>query len=773
MKLKKVHGLAAAGLVVAAGAAVYFLAVAREPGFARLTAGRAFNVVLVTLDTVRADAVGCYGRRDVRTPTLDAWAADGVRFENCFAQTPLTLTSHVTLMTGTQPLFHGVRDNGAFVVPPKMVTMAELFKAKGYATGAFIAAYVLDSQWGLDQGFDLYYDKFDLKKFPRMSLEAVQRPANEVLDAALPWLEARKGGPFFAWVHLYDAHAPYDPPAPYDKEYAALPYLGEIAFVDAQLLRLRRFLESNGLADHTIVVLAGDHGESLGEHGEATHGFFVYQSALRVPLIIATPFPRFRGIVSSEAAGLVDVLPTVCRMAGLAIPDEVQGRSLLGAFFGRPDRRPPLVYSETYYPRFHFGWSELKAVQNARYKLILAPRPELYDLTADPREERNLAAAEPQVFRKLSGEAETFMRQASRNAYELDTSRVDAKARERLSALGYVGSFTDQTRLEGKALADPKDKITVYNELAVAREMAKDGRPGEAVDVVRRIVATDPDIPDAYFTLGSLLAQDEKLTEAIEAFKQLLERKPDEAFAALNVTRLYERMGRLDEAERFAEEYLRRGFEEPQMLLMLGDLKLRRKDYDGAVPYFERSLTLDADLPEACEALATIGIAKGDLAGAADYLRKAQALDPRLGNIHYRLGWIAERQGRPDEAEAEYLKEIEISPRHFQALYNLARIYDSSGRLDQERQMLERGLEADPKFPLTYLYLARLDLAQDRSLPEAVGLVEKGLALAPEPAETVRAYFLLSELYRRLGDAARSRDYAAKGRALAAETGRK
>jgi arylsulfatase A-like enzyme/Tfp pilus assembly protein PilF len=765
--------LAAAGIVVAAAAAVYFLAKPAEPGFGRLTQGRDFNVVLVTLDTVRADALGCYGRRDIRTPTLDALAAQGVRFESCFAQTPLTLTSHVTLMTGTQPLFHGVRDNGAFVVSPKMITMAELFKAKGYATGAFIGAYVLDSQWGLDQGFDVYYDKFDLKKFQRISLESVRRPANEVLDAALPWLEARKGGPFFAWIHLYDAHAPYTPPAPYDRQYAALPYLGEIAFADAQLLRLRRFLESNGLLDRTFIVVAGDHGESLGEHGEATHGFFIYRSTLRVPLIIATPFPQFQGIVSAEAAGLVDVLPTVCRMAGLPVPDEVQGRSLLPAFFGRSDRKPPLIYSETYYPRFHFGWSELKAVQNARYKLILAPEPELYDVAADPGEEHNLVSTEPRVYRDLSAEAETFMRKAGRNAYQLDTSNIDAKARERLSALGYVGSFTDQAKLRGKALADPKEKISVYNELAQARDLAKDGKPGVAIDAIRRVITADPDIPDAYFTLGSLLAQDQRPEEAVEAFKQVLERKPDEGFAAFNIVRIYEQMGQLEEAERFAMEYLRKGFEEPQLLLMLGNMKLLRKDYDAAIPYFERTLALDAESADSCDALATAYIAKGDLARAGDYLRKALALDPRLANVHYRIGWIAEKQGRVEDAEAEYLKEIEISPAHFKALYNLARIYGSTGRPDQERQMLEKGLAADPKFPLTYLYLARLDLARNERYAEAIDLAQKGIGLHPEPADLAMGYSLLSELYRRVGDAARSQDYAAKGRALAAANARK
>ena len=253
LKRRIVIAAAAAGLALAA-VAVYLSRPRGGPDFGRLRGGRDLNVILVTLDTTRADRLGCYGFRNVETPTIDLFASRGVRFERCYAQTPLTLPSHTTLMTGTLPLFHGVRDNGGFVVPSPLVTMAELFKDRGYATGAFIAAYVLDSKWGLDQGFDTYFDKFDLGKFKRISLGTVQRPANEVMAEALPWLERNKGGKFFAWIHLYDPHSPYDPPPPYDKLYAAHPYLGEIAFADSQLRRLWELLETNGLDRNTVIV---------------------------------------------------------------------------------------------------------------------------------------------------------------------------------------------------------------------------------------------------------------------------------------------------------------------------------------------------------------------------------------------------------------------------------------------------------------------------------------------------------------------------------------
>ena len=342
----------------------------QEPGFAQLRGNHQFNLILITLDTTRADHLACYGCTHVETPTIDRFAEHGVRFERCFAQTPLTLPSHTSIMTGTLPLFHGVRDNGGVFVPQGLETLAELFKHKGYETGAFVAAYVLDSKWGLNQGFDYYFDRFDLSKFKRISLGTVQRPANEVMDEALPWLEKRKDKNFFAWVHLYDPHSPYEPPAPFNKQYAEHPYLGEIAFADSQIQRLWRFLETSSLLDRTFLVFAADHGESLGEHNESSHGFFIYQGAIHVPLIIVTPFKRFQGVVSPETASLVDLMPTICEMEGIPIPIQVQGKSLLPAFYNHRQKEAPLAYSETYYPRFHYGWSDLKSIQNEKYKLI-------------------------------------------------------------------------------------------------------------------------------------------------------------------------------------------------------------------------------------------------------------------------------------------------------------------------------------------------------------------------------------------------------------------
>jgi arylsulfatase A-like enzyme/predicted Zn-dependent protease len=770
MKAKKRSPAIAGAIVavVAVAAAAYFALSRREPSFAKLRGGRDLNVILVTLDTTRADRLGCYGFRNVETPTIDLFALRGVRFERCYAQTPLTLPSHTTLMTGTLPPFHGVRDNGGFVVPSQLKTMAELFKDKGYATGAFIAAYVLDSKWGLDQGFDTYFDKFDLGKFKRISLGTVQRPANEVMAEALPWIERNKGGKFFAWLHLYDPHTPYEPPPPYDKLYAAHPYLGEIAFVDSQLRRLWDLLTANGLDRNTVLVLAGDHGESLGEHAEQSHGFFIYQGAIHVPLIVATPFPKFQGVVSSEVTGLSDVLPTVCEMAGLPIPAEVQGHSLLPAFSGRRRKAPAPAYSETYYPRFHYGWSDLKSVQDERYKIILAPVPELYDVVADPREEKNLVYLEKEVYDKLSAEAESFIRKSGQNAYETDLSKVDEETREKLSALGYVGSFTDPAKLAGKKLADPKEKIAVFNELSRAREMGMGGKPDEAIEVIRGIIASDPDITDAYFTIGNIHFQQQKYREAIDYFQQVLGRKPDDTFAAINVTLAYEGMGEYDEAEKFLLGYMKKGVEDPQFYFMLGNMSFIQKKYDKAVPYFEKCISLNAESAGSQNMLAAIAIVTGDLDGAERHLEEALRLNPKLSNAHYNRAQVSEKRGRTAEAEAEYLKELEISPKHFKSMYNLSRLYRETGDVKKEYEYLKACQDADPRFPLTYFYLARIYLNRGERTEEAVDLVKKGIDLKPDKAELPLGYFLLADLYSRLGNMALSDEYAQKGRALAA-----
>lgn len=762
---------AGAAVVVAAGLLAFLLFRPKAPDFGRLRDGKTPNVILITVDTLRADKVGCYGAANASTPTMDAFAARGIRYENCISQTPLTLPAHTTIMTGTLPVFHGVRDNGGFVVPSELVTMAETFKSKGYDTAAFVAAYVLDSKWGLDQGFDTYFDKFDLSRFEKISLGEVQRPANEVIDEALGWLDKKKNGKFFAWIHLYDPHTPYAPPEPFNSQYPRNPYLGEVAFTDTQLARLWDYLDRNGLRDNLFLVFAADHGESLGEHQESTHGFFVYQAALHVPLIIVTPFPGLQGVTSKETVGLVDIMPTVCDMAGIPIPSAVQGKSLVPSFFApgtAPDR---LAYSETFYPRYHYGWSDLRSVQDGRFKLILAPVPELYDLDRDPGEEKNLVYLEKKVFEDLSARAKALMEEAGRNALEVDLGKVDEETREKLAALGYIGSFTDPSRLQGQKLANPKDKIGVFNELSRARESGLGGDPEEAIKTIQAIIAGDPTIADAHFSLGNVFYKARRFKEATESFKRSLELKPDDSFAVINIANSYQAMGRFDEAEKFVLDYLARGFEDSQLYFLLGNLKVHHNEPDKAVPYFEKCLAANPRSASAHNALAAVYLnrdGEGDLARAEEHLSSAAAINPTLMSLRYNTAQLREKQGRLAEAADLYLQEIEDSPKSYKALYNLSRTYRLMGREEEEFDALKKTIEAEPEFPIAYFYLARIELRRGRDFEAAIALAKKGIDLKPAPADLPLGYFLLADLYNRAGDGARSEEYARKGQAAAA-----
>jgi arylsulfatase A-like enzyme/predicted Zn-dependent protease len=743
----------------------YLFFIPRRSSFPRLKEGKEYNYILITVDTLRADRIHCYGFSAIKTPFMDLFASKGIKFEKCIAQTPLTLPSHTSILTGTYPLFHGVRDNGGFLVPQELLTMAEFFKDKGYQTAAFVAAYVLDSKWGLDQGFDYYFDNFDLSRFQKISLGSVQRPANEVMDEALSWLERKKEERFFIWIHLYDPHTPYEPPPPFDEKYRRFPYLGEIAFTDSQLGRLWKFLLESNILDNSFLIFASDHGESLGEHGEKTHGFFVYQEGIHVPLIFVTPFEKLQGISSSQVVSLVDIMPTVLEMAEIPIPSQVQGESLVPNFF-KPERLHSYAYAETFYPRFHYGWSELKSIQNQRYKLILAPEAELYDLTGDPDERNNLVSTHNKVLTKLKAEADKFMAKYSENAHEIDYRKMDEETREKLAALGYIGTFADSSKLEGKKLANPKEKIVVFNKLSRAKEIGLQGKVDEAVSIIKGIIADDPDIVDAYFSLGNIYFKHGKYEEAIESFLESMERKPDDAFTVINIANAYRRMGKNEEAEQFILSHLEKGISDSQFYFILGSIKSIQKNYDEAIKYYQQCLTLNPSSSSSHNALAAIYLSNDDLLNAEKHIKSVLELNPELSNAHYNLAQLREKKGELRKAEEAYKKELEYLPNHFKACFNLSRLYRILGQEEEELEYLEKTIEINPDFPMSYFYLARIYLNKGQNFEEAVSLVKKGIDLKPDKKDLPLGYFLLADLYNRLGNESLSSEYAKKGQEL-------
>jgi arylsulfatase A-like enzyme len=460
------------GSILAAVAAVLCLFVSlttfrpnlipKRPG-TLVSAGRRpdLNLLVITLDTTRADVIGTYGGRAV-TPTLDQLASTGVVFEQASTVAPLTFPAHCSLFTGLFPPGHQVHENGQVALASKFVTLAERLNARGFQTGAFVSSFVLDHEWGLNQGFDVYRDP-SLHPGP-IDRDSLRSPADRVVDDALGWLHEVGGRRFFAWLHFYDAHAPAQPPPEFASPNGQDAYVGAVGFIDFQLSRVIAFLEERGLLNHTVIVVVGDHGESLGEHGEASHGLFVYQSVMHVPLIIHAPFAKMHGRRVSDPVRIVDVTPTVLDLLGQTAAPATDGKTLVPLMSGAVKELGLEVYSESRYGFDRFGWSPLMALRQGRFKLILAPRPELYDLASDPHEMTNL-------YRQRAGLATALTRRLHEIEQLADAQRaadvpaIDSDTRARLAALGYVSASRSRSPVDAaEQLADPKDRIELYRQ---------------------------------------------------------------------------------------------------------------------------------------------------------------------------------------------------------------------------------------------------------------------------------------------------------------------
>jgi len=735
----------------------------------RLAAGRVdgLNVLLITLDTTRADRIGAYGFPAVETPAIDRLAREGVLFERAISPAPLTLPAHSSIFTSKFPPRHGVRDNGGFFLDAAETTLAERLKSRGFQTGGFVGAYVLDSKWGVDQGFDTYFDDFDLTKYQSLSLGSVDRPGNEVADRALQWLDTVTGSRFFGWVHFYDAHSTYAPPEPFKTRYANRPYAGEIAFVDSQVARLVGWLEQRDLLDRTVVVVIGDHGESLGEHGESTHGFFVYEGVARVPFIIRAPYDTMHGRRIADVVRSVDVMPTVLDLVGVRLDDPHDGQSLIPLMTGARTELGLEAYSEAVYPQFHFGWSQLTALHSGRFKYIAAPRPELYDLQEDPREEQNLFAERGPLAARMAERLEAIAADAAAERPAAPAPEVDPDARERLAALGYIGTFTTTRRADGATLADPKDKIHLFNLMTKARELARhDPESPAAIEALERITREDPDVIDAWFMLGNEYYRRRRYEQAIAQYRRALALKPDYDLALINMANSYRALGRDEEAmlgyRRFMEIDPRNAhirYETAQILVDNGKLAEAREQ-------LEQALAIEPKLAAARNALGVVALRLGDPTRAEQEIRAAIAEKPDVRLAHFNLALLAEERGDLRTALAEYTREIENHPQSFRAHFNMGKVHEALGNRAAQVEAYRAAIAANPEFAEGHLFLAKLYLDANTHLTEAVDLARKGIALAPHSEYAPLGHYVIADIYSRLGRREAAEREAAIGRRL-------
>jgi arylsulfatase A-like enzyme/tetratricopeptide (TPR) repeat protein len=657
------------------------------------------NVLLVTIDTLRADALGCDGGPAI-TPALDRLAGDGVRFDFAHAHAVVTLPSHASILTGQYPFQHGIRDNSGYRLAASARTVATALKAAGYATGAFVSAFPLHSRFGLNQGFDLYDDRFGETRAPT-EFVMPERPAAAVVPLARAWIAERakqgNGARWFAWVHVFDPHAPYRPPAPFDAQYAGRPYYGEVAATDAALAPLLDDVRS--AAQPTLVVVTSDHGEALGDHGEETHGLFAYESTLRVPLIIAEVGGPSRGRDagacgegSPAQARHVDILPTILDGVGQPMPGDLPGQSLLPAST-RAGAAPRSSYFEAMSAMLNRGWAPLSGVLAGRDKFVDVPIPERYDLSSDAAEASNLAGRSPERDRMLLSTLRGF---GASLPGQRRAEQGDAAAR--LRSLGYVtGEAPIKSRYTDAD--DPKTLIALDRAVhrGVERYVARQYR--EAIQIYRDIIAKRPDMAIAYRHLAFVEWEAGNLPAATAVLEQAQRAGVSHAGITTQLANYLAESGRAAEAVRLLEGIDRASSPDPDALNALGIAYARSGRPAEAQRAFEHMLAADTTSAMALVNLGALALERGDTALARSYFERAVTTDPASSAAQAGLGIVAMKQGDRDAAVAAWTKAVDLDATNYDALYNLATTLARSGRLEAARPYLEQfARRAPPAF---------------------------------------------------------------------------
>ena len=654
------------------------------------------NVILITIDTVRADHLGCYGYTEIQTPTLDGLARDGVVFERAISQVPLTWPSHAAILTGTYPFQNGVQDFTGQPLSPQFHSVAQAFKQHGYATGAVVSAFVLDRSWGLARGFDFYDDAFSAETFKKKDIGLVDRRAGESVSHAIAWLKKTPHRPFFLWLHLYDPHSPYDPPEPFRTQYHDHLYDGEIAYADHELGRLVAWLKQNQLYDRTLIAMLSDHGESLGDHGEHEHGFFVYNSTVHIPLIVKPPAGS--GIRPGRVARPVETValaPALLQFAAVKDPIEKQFHS--HGLFGPAAEIEDMSYSETFYPFSSFGWNPLHALETSRYQYIEAPEPELYDLVADPAEKNNIASQQTATLAVLKDKIAALMHEKPFTPTPGGNAQLSPDATEKLRALGYV-SYRSAVSPDAlaKGLADPKTKLWEFNAILEAGDafQVNDFSTGE--DLLAKVREKDPQMYIVPFMLGEVALRQQKWADASSQLKQCLELNPTFDQAMVGLGRALINQGNAEEARNWVNKALQYNPQNYRAWYELAHIE-SQGDKAAALAAYEKSVSIQpnfalarrdfgmfqyqqknyADAVKQLSKAAELGMNKDAqlynflgisysltrrLPQALESYQRALKIDPNLAEGHLNLGLAYEQLGRKHLADAEYQQACRLKP---------------------------------------------------------------------------------------------------------------
>jgi arylsulfatase A-like enzyme/Flp pilus assembly protein TadD len=673
------------------------------------------NVVLITIDTIRADHFGFEGYSTARTPNIDQFAASGAYFWRCTSPVPITLPSHTSILTGTNPLHHGTHDNGMYRVAPDNETLAEMLSARGYSTAAFVSGYPLIRRFGLDQGFDVYDDDLasdDLYSWTAAAQrgsvnQMAERPADATTRAAVNWLKGARE-PFFVWIHYFDPHHSHQPPPPYNDIFFEHPYDGEIAFVDEQFGQFLRALGDRGLEDRTAVVVTGDHGEGLGDHGEDTHAMLTYDTTLRVPLIAHLPGTTAERQSIRDEVGVVDIVPTILNFLDFEIPEQVIGVSLLPLLHGGriPDRA---LYFETEAGYNIFGWAKIHGVRSKGWKLIHSVQDELYHVDTDEAETRDLAGERLDIVARLGGQLDELVRQQAAPSSIRNASRMipSDETRELLAALGYlsVSSPADDVRHGGAVepgfeanRAHPRDHVWVINEWSRLREDVATGRFILAEERVGYLLAYDPSNPDFRNIQAMVFARTGRESQAREVWESLVADGIDRVNVLQNLGMLYLRSGRTSDALRLFEAGLPKSENDPSvygwLLLNIAQVRSELNDPEGAVAALAELAIARPYDAEPLRRAAAIRYRQGRLDQAAELLERSVAVNPYNERSHQNLATVYLELGRVDQALEHARRSVEILPQYPEGRYILAVALIEGSRPDEARDILQGLIDA-------------------------------------------------------------------------------
>jgi arylsulfatase A-like enzyme/Tfp pilus assembly protein PilF len=625
------------------------------------------NIILITLDTTRADRMGFLGSKSALTPNLDLLAAQSAIFTRAYSHVPLTTASHATIFTGTYPQFNGVNDFGK-PLPADLPYLPDLLHQHGYQTAAFVASLVLDpiggTAPGFDRGFDIYNAGFRIRRSGEDRYLTLERRGEEVVARALQWLKTPRRKPFFLWVHLYDAHDPYEPPEPYATRYKKSPYDGEVAYVDASVGKLLAALRARGLYNDALIAVMADHGEALGEHGERSHGIFLYDETIHVPLLFKLPGAHPGAKRVQTCAGLVDVAPTILDAAGLRIPQAVQGQSLLSLMkpgpvqarsgstaHASPDRP---AYAETDYPRRAFGWSSLRSLRAGKYLFIKAPQRELYDQASDPAATHNLATASPAVTDTLAAQIEEF-RGRTRSAPGATPTGLSSQQAEQLNALGYIASDTPRSQENSTEQGvDPKIKIEIANQLHDALLDVEDGRYADAVPKLMNVLSDQPQMAVAQMHLGTAFARLKKYKEALPPLQKAVDLLPDSGMGHYELGLALFETGDWPGAAKQFEVAVAHAPRWADAQFSLASVYARIDRVPEALNHLDMALQLDAEHYRANLLRGRILSLQGDSAGALPNLQKAAAVEPKSVEAHQFLSEAYAKLGQQENAAREH-----------------------------------------------------------------------------------------------------------------------